>query len=67
MVIRIRINIAHKFAELEILSFDFHQWGMPKKRVFCMFFNFGDFSRIQNGRDPVNYFFKGRKHLGTGP
>jgi hypothetical protein len=44
--------------------FDFACWGVLKKRVFCMFFNFGDFAKIQNGRDPGLDFLNGRAHLG---
>jgi hypothetical protein len=48
-------------------NFDFAPWGVLKKRVFCMFFNFGDFSRIQFLTDFDFDFFMHGKHLGTRP
>jgi hypothetical protein len=64
MVIRMRIEKADFSLELVFFVFDFRCWGMLKKRVFCMFFNFGEFAKIQNGRDPCLDFLIDRAHLG---
>jgi hypothetical protein len=65
MVIRMRIEKADISLELVFLVFDFHRWGMLKKPVFCMFFNFRRFAKIQYGRDSGLDFCTDGRHLGV--